>query len=43
MAVTLAWPHYSSVTPGLTTLPVCVPEILMYCLIEPFPAFLVYN
>ena len=39
----VTWPHYGSVTPGLTTLPVCVTEILIYCLIEPFPAFLVYN
>ena len=29
-------PHYDSVTPGLTTLPVCVTEILIYCLVEPF-------
>ena len=32
------WSHYSSVTPILTSLPVCVTEILIYCLIEPFPA-----
>ena len=47
------WPQYGSVTPGLNMdlLPlayiysscVCVTEILIYCLIEPFPAFLVYN
>ena len=42
-SLTPAWPHYGSVTPGLTTLPVCVTEILIYCLIEPFPTFLVYN
>ena len=53
MALLPLWPQYGSVTPGLNMdlLPlayiysscVCVTEILIYCLIEPFSAFLVYN